>query len=204
MWNWLLAAFSAWGVVCTWSAIATRAYAYGFETTCCGHWVYMGRGPVAWAMLLFIYSKLFELLDTAFLVAKKTDIIFLHWYHHITVLFYCWYAAGGWNRAGGARSFVAKRRPRPAPQPPPRSPRTRPPDRRRSVACSRAHLRRHSYSTRISNGIWFAAMNYFVHALMYAYFAMTQVRAPLPATRSAARARHANLRLASCVTLTRM
>lgn len=103
-WNWLLAAFSTWGVVCTWSAIATRAYTYGFETTCCGHWVYMGRGPVAWAMLFFIYSKLFELLDTAFLVAKKTDVIFLHWYHHITVLLYCWCAP----RAGRDEPHRAK------------------------------------------------------------------------------------------------
>ena len=35
----------------------------------------------------------------------------------------------------------------------------------------------HSYSTRISSGLWFGAMNYLVHAFMYFYFAMTQINA---------------------------
>ena len=32
----------------------------------------------------------------------------------------------------------------------------------------------HSYSARIGTGLWFAAMNYSVHAIMYAYFGLTQ------------------------------
>ena len=62
-----------------------------------------------------------ELIDTAFLVCNKKPVIFLHWYHHATVLLYCW----------------------------------------------------HSYATRSSAGLYFVAMNYGVHALMYAYFALT-------------------------------
>jgi hypothetical protein len=122
-WNWFLALFSLFGVVFTWGSIGNRLLTRGFESSVCGHPVFMAHGPIGWAMLLFIYSKLFELLDTFFLVAKKANVIFLHWYHHVTVLLYCW----------------------------------------------------HSYSVRIPSGIWFAAMNYFVHAIMYSYFAMTQV-----------------------------
>ena len=48
----------------------------------------------------------------------KRRLIFLHWWHHATVLLYCW----------------------------------------------------HSYGTQIATGLWFATMNYFVHALMYAYY----------------------------------
>jgi hypothetical protein len=33
----------------------------------------------------------------------------------------------------------------------------------------------HSYSVRISTGLWFAAMNYLVHSLMYGYFGCTQL-----------------------------
>ena len=32
----------------------------------------------------------------------------------------------------------------------------------------------HSYSSRIGTGLWFASMNYSVHAMMYFYFGLTQ------------------------------
>ena len=41
-------------------------------------------------LFLFVMSKFPELIDTAFIVLKKGDLIFLHWYHHITVLLFCW------------------------------------------------------------------------------------------------------------------
>lgn len=37
-------------------------------------------------------SKLPELGDTLFVVLRKQPLIFLHWYHHITVLIYCWFS----------------------------------------------------------------------------------------------------------------
>lgn len=43
---------------------------------------------------LFCISKLPELIDTYFIVLRKQKLIFLHWYHHITVFVYCWYSYG--------------------------------------------------------------------------------------------------------------
>jgi hypothetical protein len=41
---------------------------------------------------LFILSKFPELFDTFFVVIHKKPLLFLHWYHHITVLLYCWHS----------------------------------------------------------------------------------------------------------------
>ena len=51
-----------------------------------------GQGPAGLWANLFIWSKYVELLDTAFLVVRKKPVSFLHWFHHATVLMYCWHA----------------------------------------------------------------------------------------------------------------
>ncbi|KAG5505118.1 hypothetical protein JIQ42_04305 [Leishmania sp. Namibia] len=49
-------------------------------------------GPVGAFLCFFILSKIPEMLDTAFLVFQKKPVIFLHWYHHTTVMLYCWHS----------------------------------------------------------------------------------------------------------------
>ena len=41
---------------------------------------------------MFTLSKVIELGDTLFVVLRKSPLTFLHWYHHITVLMYCFYS----------------------------------------------------------------------------------------------------------------
>jgi hypothetical protein len=54
---------------------------------------------------LFILSKIPELIDTVFIVQRKRPLIFLHWYHHVTVLLYCWHSYA--TEASQALYFVA-------------------------------------------------------------------------------------------------
>jgi hypothetical protein len=44
--------------------------------------------------LVFIFnvSKIFEFMDTIFIVLRKQPLIFLHYYHHLVTMLFCWYA----------------------------------------------------------------------------------------------------------------
>eukprot|EP00954_Amorphochlora_amoebiformis_P004931 387316-Amorphochlora_amoeboformis.AAC.2 len=120
-WNLLLAIFSFIGASRVVPVLYNACMAKGFKFTVCEdpqNW-YLDGAPGLW-VFLFIYSKIPELMDTVFLVLKnpKAKIRFLHWFHHLTVLLYCW----------------------------------------------------HAYHHKIAPGIWFASMNFCVHAVMYTYY----------------------------------
>lgn len=124
LWNLFLAVFSMIGMVRVVPHLALMLFSYDFEYTICrtpgGSY---GNGAAGLWILAFILSKYFELIDTVFLVLRKKPVNFLHWYHHCTVLMYCW----------------------------------------------------HSYVFEMPTGIYFAAMNYSVHALMYLYYFLAAV-----------------------------
>lgn len=118
-WNLFLSLFSACGMVRTvphlLHMIATQPYD---STICTSAEQQFGEGACGLWVMLFIYSKIPELIDTVFIVCRKKPLIFLHWYHHVTVLLFCW----------------------------------------------------HAYATESSTGLYFVAMNYTVHAIMYGYY----------------------------------
>uniref|UniRef100_A0A0K0DHW1 Elongation of very long chain fatty acids protein n=1 Tax=Angiostrongylus cantonensis TaxID=6313 RepID=A0A0K0DHW1_ANGCA len=126
LWNTGLALFSLLGFVrmtpeWLWSwkensfvySVCTASYAQGVT----GFWTEQ-----------FAMSKVLELLDTAFIVLRKRPLLFLHWYHHVTVMIFTW----------------------------------------------------HAYKDHTASGRWFIWMNYGVHALMYAYYALRALRLRLP------------------------
>lgn len=49
-------------------------------------------GVSAFWLLVFDLSKIPEMMDTVFLVLQKKPVAFLHWYHHLTVMLFCWHA----------------------------------------------------------------------------------------------------------------
>lgn len=49
-------------------------------------------GMAAFWLLAFDLSKIVEMMDTVFLILKGKKVLFLHWYHHLTVMLFCWHA----------------------------------------------------------------------------------------------------------------
>ena len=91
MWNAGLAAFSVIGFLNTDSlGLARRWVVDGIEEISCHTEIYDLPSQALWG-ILYCFSKPIELGDTAFIVLRKTPLIFLHWYHHITVMIYSWY-----------------------------------------------------------------------------------------------------------------
>merc|ERR1711871_1253430 len=93
VWNLLLAVFSIRGAWITVPHLINTIRAEGVRYTLCTpsqDWYLSGK--VGFWVSMFIFSKIPELIDTVFLVLQKKPVIFLHWFHHVTVLLYCWHA----------------------------------------------------------------------------------------------------------------
>ncbi|KAI9913506.1 hypothetical protein PsorP6_005703 [Peronosclerospora sorghi] len=134
IWNLSLATFSALG--------ASRVSMCAPPTPIYGH------GPVSLWLWLFIVSKAPELVDTALIVTQEATY-FLHWYHHITVLFYCW-------NAFGTHCAMSVKAPSSC-----------------LVFCSDVNTSIVVVvllDASFCSGTYFVAMNYSVHAVMYFYY----------------------------------
>lgn len=73
-------------------------YRHGIKYSICNNSNAFGVvGFWTWA---FCFSKLPELVDTVFIVLRKQPLIFLHWYHHASVLIYCWFSYQDYSSTG--------------------------------------------------------------------------------------------------------
>jgi len=126
VWNIFLAVFSIAGTIRVWPEFTHTITKHGIvHSVCDNSYAY---GITGFWSLMFCLSKLPELVDTIFIVFRKQELIFLHWYHHTTVLIYCFY----------------------------------------------------SYKDFTASGRWFMSMNFFVHSMMYSYYALKAMRFKVP------------------------
>ncbi|KAG8523580.1 Elongation of very long chain fatty acids protein 3 [Galemys pyrenaicus] len=101
LWSFSLAIFSILGTVRTWSFMGMLLHKEGPKQTVCFS-IFTQNSIIRFWSALFLLSKIIELGDTAFIILRKRPLIFVHWYHHSTVLVYTSFAyknkvpAGGW------------------------------------------------------------------------------------------------------------
>lgn len=93
IWNFSLSAFSWIGMFRTLPQLVHNLYYMSVrDNFCVDPRMTYGSGSTGLWVQLFILSKFPELVDTFFIIIHKKPLIFLHWYHHITVLLYCWHS----------------------------------------------------------------------------------------------------------------
>lgn len=98
VWNGVLAVFSFIGMLRMSPEFFHTLYNYGFTYSICT--MSFSETVTGFWTQMFGMSKAFELIDTLFIVLRKRPLIFLHWYHHITVLIYTWHAYKDHTAAG--------------------------------------------------------------------------------------------------------
>jgi elongation of very long chain fatty acids protein 6 len=94
VWSVLLAVFSWAGSLRTVPMMFRIINERGVMHLVCGdtRYEWLTDNPAGFWTLMFCLSKIPELLDTAFIVLRKKELITLHWYHHFTVMLFCWQA----------------------------------------------------------------------------------------------------------------
>jgi len=91
LWNVCLAVFSTTIFLRTLPELMNiLKHDHGFYTSVCTR----EHMTIAHVFYEFVgtWSKVVELGDTAFIILRKQPLIFLHWYHHVSVLVYTWFS----------------------------------------------------------------------------------------------------------------
>lgn len=100
IWSFCLSIFSIVGAYRFIFGYYVLFKSHGFKGTLCATYYYRSHPEGIW-VAAFVLSKIPELFDTFFIIARKKTLIFLHWYHHATVLMYSFYLYKD-RLAGGA------------------------------------------------------------------------------------------------------
>merc|ERR1712107_424825 len=101
-WNAMLSLFSWCGVFAVVPVLVSSLWEHGLYFTTCAPASWYGSGLSGFFVALFVYSKIAELVDTVLLLLAGKPVIALQWWHHSTVLLYCWHsysvriATGAW------------------------------------------------------------------------------------------------------------
>ena len=99
-WSAALATFSVLGLSRTLPELLHTLATGGLQESVCNPNYLETNTVSAFWTVAFIFSKLPELGDTAFIVLRKQKLIFLHWYHHLTVMCYGFFTLQAFSSTG--------------------------------------------------------------------------------------------------------
>jgi len=89
-WNIFMSTFSGIGAIVTIQA-GIVSYFNGQTELVCDRWCFAHPQMARW-VFWFQVSKIIEFVDSLFIVLRKKELIFLHYYHHLVTMLFCWYA----------------------------------------------------------------------------------------------------------------
>lgn len=104
LWNIGLAIFSLMGTIRCLPEFIHILLSEGLQQSYCSSSYYRDVRVSHWYWL-FVWSKVFELGDTVFIILRKQKLIFLHWIHHVLTLSYAFFVIG--DAPGTARWMVS-------------------------------------------------------------------------------------------------
>lgn len=90
LWNVGLAFFSFCGSIALAPHLVHAITRHGVNYTTCKSEIKYNPHIMLWGFF-FCLSKLMELGDTVFIILRKAQLNFLHWYHHLSVLFFAYF-----------------------------------------------------------------------------------------------------------------
>ena len=81
VWSGMLGVFSMAVSFAMVPELLSVLYKNGFGSACCDNSFVSDKNVIFWSWL-FVWSKVLEFGDTAFIILRKQKLTFLHWYHH--------------------------------------------------------------------------------------------------------------------------
>ncbi|KAI1287960.1 Elongation of very long chain fatty acids protein 6 [Halotydeus destructor] len=106
LWSSGLSLFSLYGAARVVPELLATLTTSGWKASICNN-DFLSDSRIEYVMYLFAWSKVFEFADTAFIIFRGKNLIFLHWYHHATALLYAWYGYVDMGRPSSPYRWMA-------------------------------------------------------------------------------------------------
>jgi elongation of very long chain fatty acids protein 6 len=89
LWSFGLTILSFLGSMNVTPTLISNVMTHGIIDSICH---YRADASTSMWVIVFVWSKIPELIDTVFIVLRKQKLIFLHYYHHLLTVMYCFHS----------------------------------------------------------------------------------------------------------------